>query len=340
MEAVRLHPNSSAAEPYSPSNPAPSSCLILQSGLPIPQPLQPGEVLIRVEATTVIRDSLTWPETYLEDYKIPGNDFAGTVVTVHDKTGLFKPGDEVYGMTEASRAGAWAEYAIVTAGETCLKPKRLSWAQAAAAPLTGLTAYQALFEKANIRVPNFNEAVSKVSEMGNDVLLVTGASGAVGTYLVKLAKLAGLYVVAATRSAMGNKDFLFDLGANEVLEYDELRDKSDRFDVIIDTVGGQILESCWSMIKPTGTLITIESANLGFVEEHQQRGLSRGKENAKALGFIVEPSSNHLEQLSIVLEAGLLVPLVACQIPLKDAGKAYDLAMKGARGKVVLTPGH
>lgn len=337
MEAIRLRPNPNVAEPYSPSNPAPSSSFILQSDLPIPQQLQPEELLIRVEATTVIRDSLTWPESYLEEYKIPGNDFAGTVVTVHEKQELFKPGDEVYGMTEASRAGTWAEYAVVTTGETCLKPKALSWAQAAAVPLTGLTAYQALFEKAGIEVPHFNETNPKGVDTKKGIL-VTGATGAVGMYSVKLAKLAGLYVVAATRSAPRSKEFLLGLGADEVFEYDELKNEPNRFDVVIDTVGGLILESCWLLVKDTGTLLTVESANLDFVKEHRERGLSRGKESVKALSFIVEPSSKHLEQLSIVLEARSFEPLVACVMPLKDAGRAYDLAMQGTRGKVVLIP--
>src|ERR1700742_4187154 len=209
MDAIRLHPNEAGpSSPYSEVNPAPSAALIFDHEVPVPQPQQPGELLVRVEATTVVRDALTWPETYRKEYNILGNDFSGTVVSVGGdlRHSRFKPGDEVYGMAAASRAGTWAEYAVVSAEEACLKPRSLTWAEAAAVPLSALTAYQALFEKARIVPPDFSNTHEILgSRDGNGRvkkgrLLVNGAAGCVGIYAVQLASLAGLYVVAATRS--------------------------------------------------------------------------------------------------------------------------------------------
>lgn len=350
MQAVRLHPNPDHSKPYSPANPAPSSALILDSDVPIPQALKPGEVLVKVEATTIIRDALTWPETYVEEFKILGNDFAGTVVAVGEGSEQipFKPGDEVYGMTDAARAGTWAQYALVTSTEACLKPENLTWAQAAAAPLSGLTAYQALFEHAGLTPPNFAnlEELRHLRKLrglaSNGQILVTGAAGGVGLYIVQLAKLTGLHVVAATSSNSRNKAILERLGVDEIVEYSDLAEHVRRYQTIIDTVGGKVLENCWSLVSETGTIVSIDSASYDFVQQHRKLDLARGAEKVKAIFFIVSPSSNDLKQLSAALEAGLLEPFVASVVPLAEAASAYENTGRGVlgRGKVVLTPQH
>jgi NADPH:quinone reductase-like Zn-dependent oxidoreductase len=359
MEAIRLHPNDGdPSSPYSEANPAPSTALVLDHDVPVPRPQQPGELSVRVEATTVVRDALTWPETYRQGYHILGNDFAGTVVSVSGddpQHSLFKPGDEVYGMTAASRAGAWAEYAVVSVEEACLKPRSLTWAEAAAVPLSALTAYQALFEKAGVVPPDFSNARETLGSRGGNGrgktgrLLVTGAAGCVGIYAVQLASLAGLYVVAATRSRTRDEEFLKRLGADEVFEYGDLIKTPPReFDIIIDTVGGHRLETCWSLIDDTGTLISIDSASYDFVQRHRHNsGLTAGggsggggKEAVKALFFIVAPSRTGLEQLAKALDSGLLKPFVARVMPLAHARQAYDYAENppAERGKIVLVP--
>lgn len=345
MEAIRLHPNPDKSNPYSASNPAPSSALILDSNLPIPQPLNPGELLIKVEATTVIRDALTWPESYHGEYKILGNDFAGMVVAVDESSGKpsYEPGDQVYGMTEAWKAGTWSQYAVVSVEETGLKPERLTWAQAAAVPLSALTAYQALFEKAGIEPPDFN-GLQKSRNSGDPqksgTLLVTGAAGGVGIYLVQLAKLAGLHIVAASSSNSRNGELLERLGADQVVEYDDLAKHHRRYQTIIDTVGGNVLKTCWSLVSEKGTIVSIDSASFNFVQEHRELGLAHGSENVKAVFFIVSPSKKDLEQLSIALELGLLEPFVACAMPLVDARSAYERTSSThiGRGKMILTP--
>lgn len=345
MQAARVHPNNSnASPPYSEKNPAPLSALHVDKELPIPQPTRPGELLVRVRATTVIRDALTWPETYLKEYSIPGHDFAGTVVSVYGEQRDFKPGDEVYGMVHANRGGTWADYAVVTVEEACLKPTHLTWAEAAAVPLSGLTAYQALFEKAGVP-PLGRRDTQKVHETCAHKteqcrLLVTGAAGGVGTYVVQLAKLAGLYVVAATSSNSQNKEFLERLGADEVFEYADLTESTARYQIIIDTVGGLPLENCWTLVSDDGTLISIDSASYNFAEQHRKLGRAQQKDKVKALFFIVTPSREGLEQLSEALESNLLVPLVRSVLPLEDVRSAYSQSAKRSteRGKIVLTP--
>jgi NADPH:quinone reductase-like Zn-dependent oxidoreductase len=339
MQAVRVHPNNSnASPPYSEKNPAPLSAIHVDREIPIPQPTRAGELLVRVRATTVIRDALTWPETYLKEYTILGHDFAGTVVSVYGQAGdlPFKSGDEVYGMVHASRGGTWADYAVVTVEEACLKPKRLTWAEAAAVPLSGLTAYQALFEKAG--VPPLDLGDTHKTEQRR--LLVTGAAGGVGTYAVQLAKLAGLYVVAATSSNSQNKELLEQLGADEVVEYADLTGSTARYHIIIDTVGGKPLEHCWTLVNDNGTLISIDSASFNFVEQHRKSGLVQQKDKVKALFFIVTPSREGLEQLSKALESSLLVPFVRSVLPLGDVRSAYSQSAKKSteRGKIVLIP--
>ncbi|KAJ6172807.1 hypothetical protein N7470_001874 [Penicillium chermesinum] len=222
MQAVRLHPAPSQATPYSPSNPAPSTALRLDRDVPIPVPSAPGELLIRVKATTVIRDMLNWPETYSHDYAILGNDVAGIVTEVFSSASKFKPGDEVFGMVNTDRAATWAEYTIAKEDEVTLKPATLTFAQAAALPLSAQTAYEALFEHARIPQPTVKQSLSQHATTKPGRLLITGAAGAVGIYLVQLAAAAGVRVVAASSSNARNREFLQGLGADEVVEYSML----------------------------------------------------------------------------------------------------------------------
>ncbi|OJJ30166.1 hypothetical protein ASPWEDRAFT_120769 [Aspergillus wentii DTO 134E9] len=335
MQAIRLHPASPKSTPYSPSNPAPSTALQLDHHVPIPVPSAPGELLIRVKATTVIRDMLTWPETYAHPYAIPGNDVAGIVTEVFSSASNFKPGDEVFGMASTDRAATWAEYTIVKEDEVALKPATLTFAQAAALPLSAQTAYEALFEHARIPCPTVEEFMARSATGKDHRVLITGAAGAVGVYLVQLAAAAGVRVVAASSSNARNGDFLRDLGADEVVEYSML-DGHGQFEVIIDVVGGEVLAKCWDYVAETGTLVSVDSASFNFVEEHEKRGLR--KVGVHALFFIVEGSPNALRYIAELAGAGAVRPFVADVYPLARAREAYDRAngRLSARGKVIL----
>lgn len=337
MQAIRLHPAPPESTPYSPSNPAPSTALQLDHDVPIPVPSAPGELLIRVKATTVIRDMLNWPETYAHEYTILGNDVAGIVTEVFSSASKFKPGDEVFGMANADRAATWAEYTIVKEDEVVRKPATLTFAQAAALPLSAQTAYEALFEHARIPLPTVEEFLARPATKRNHRTLITGAAGAVGVYLVQLAAAAGERVVAASSSNARNGEFLRGLGADEVVEYSMLDGLPGQFDVIIDVVGGELLAKCWDYVAETGVLVSIDSASFNFVEEHEMRGLR--KVGVHALFFIVKGSPDGLRYIAELAGVGALRSFVVDVYPLARAREAYDLANGRfyRRGKVILT---
>jgi NADPH:quinone reductase-like Zn-dependent oxidoreductase len=326
MKAVRIQYNTDDGETYTATNPAPTSAIRLVDTA-IPQPSQPGQLLIRMKASTVIRDSLTWPELYANPPAHMGDDFAGIVTEVHPDERKFKPGDEVYGMASAHRGSTWAEYAIVTTEEATLKPRRLSWAEAAALPLSALTADQALFVHAGLGID---------AQEANRVL-VTGAAGGVGMFVVAFGAAAGHHVVAATGSNARNEEFVLSMGAADAFEYGQL-EVQDKFDVIIDTVGGKVLEGCWKLVRHDGHLISVDSASWNFVEEHKTRGLSSGKDKVQAKFFIVEPSRDSMKRISAAVETKGVKGLVAKTMPFEQARDAYELSAtrEYGRGKIVL----
>jgi NADPH:quinone reductase-like Zn-dependent oxidoreductase len=314
--------------------------LYLDQDVPIPELSKKGELLVRVKATTVIRDMLTWPESYRQEHSLLGNDLSGIVAEVFSEDCKFRPGDEIFGMTNVDRAFAWAEYCIVEEDEVALKPKSLSWEQAAAIPLSAQTAYEALFDHASVPVPSVEDAArnrSRTSGEGQPRLLITGAAGAVGVYLVQLASLAGLHVVAATSSNTRNAEFLRELGAHETVEYGMLENHNNAYDIIIDTVGGNVLAKCWKYAKENGTLLSVDSASYKFAEDHEKRGIRR--EGVRALFFIVEGSSKALHYLAELADLGLVRPFIAGTYPLAKVQEAYDIANGRylGRGKIVLT---
>lgn len=338
MQAIRVHPAPSSCDPYSPSNPAPVSALHLDKDVPIPKLSKPGELLIRLKATTVIRDMLTWPESYNREYAIMGNDLSGTVVKSFGDSSKFKPGDEVFGMTHVDRAATWAEYTIAKEEEIALKPKSLTWEQAAAFPLSAHTAYEALFVHAGVPVPSVDASLKSKARSSHNKqkILITGAAGAVGIYLVQLASAAGLHVVAATSCNARNQDFLRSLGADGTIEYALLDGHQPDFDIIIDAVGGDVLARCWACVKGDGTLVSVDSASYDFVKEHERRGIRRA--GVRALFFIVTGSSETLHYLAELAERGILGSRVVQTYPFDRVREAYEHAngRYTGRGKVVL----
>ncbi|KAJ5084568.1 Polyketide synthase enoylreductase [Penicillium alfredii] len=355
MQAIRVHPAPPSEPAYSPTNPAPPSALHLDT-IAIPKPTEHGQLLVRIKATTIIRDMLTWPETYERAFPVLGHDFSGIVTEVFSGasnssdsssgdpgSSALKPSDEVFGMAHADRGSTWAEYALVTANEVALKPRGMGWEEAAALPLSAQTAYEALFEHAGIPAPSIISTSTKTRQDDADgaaqqlQVLVTGAAGGVGIYLVQLAASAGVHVVAATSSNERNESFLRGLGADEVVEYGQLENDVDRFDVIVDAVGGDVLTQCWKYVKGSGTLVTVDSASFDFVAEHRRRGISR--EGVKALFFIVEGSGPVLRSLADLVDRGRLKSFVAESFPIARAKEAYEYAngRYSGRGKILLT---
>lgn len=192
-----------------------------------------GEVLVRVHAAAVIATELQWDETYQTKagspraLPIPGRDLSGVVEQVDPGVTTLVKGSEVYAMLDYGRDGAQAEYTVTLANELVPKPSTLDHEQAAAVPLSALTAWQALFDNAHLA-------------RGQSVLIHGGAGG-VGVFAVQLARWAGAQVI--TTASARNRDFLRELGANEIIDYTTTRFEEVVHDVdlVFDTVGGDSL---------------------------------------------------------------------------------------------------
>src|SRR2546430_17307042 len=211
-----------------------------------PKPaLQPGDALVRVIDTSITKTELTWDETYTDcDGRpriptIPGHEFAGIVDALAPQAAGVRVGDAVYALSSFCRNGSAAEFIAIRAADLAPKPHSLNFEQAAAVPLAGLTAWQALFDHAQI-------------EKGERVL-IHGAAGGVGTYAVQLAKWKGAEVIA-TASAKDH-NFLSELGTSEVIDYtrEHFAEKVKDVDVVLDTVGGGNPERAWGAFRPAGT---------------------------------------------------------------------------------------
>ncbi|KAI4197401.1 MAG: hypothetical protein LQ350_005952 [Teloschistes chrysophthalmus] len=337
MKAARVRATSPEGTPYSfPNGPAPSSAIEVHNDIPKPQISKPGEILIQVKASTVFRDNLEWNELYPPHHALLGNDFAGVVVAVHESEQQdFHIGDHVYGMAHANRGGTWAEYAIVTSEEAVRKPANLSWEEAAALPGSALTADQALFMHAGL------SETAAAPQQPRKRVLITGASGGVGMYLVQFAVAAGHHVIAATSSKERNGSFLHSIGAHEVVEYGEFG-TLDECDLIVDSVGFQVLVSCWSVCKPHGTLVSFDACSWGYIQEHKAKGIisKEGKEGVRALYFIAEPSRLSMARISEHVLKGNVKGHVLKTVALDDVREAYEAAHSRGigHGKIVVVP--
>jgi NADPH:quinone reductase-like Zn-dependent oxidoreductase len=293
---------------------------LVYEDVPQPHP-DPGEVLVRVYATGIIVNELRWNETYETKagsqrvLPIPGRDLSGMVVQVGPGVTTLTTGAEVYAMLDYGREGAEADYTLARPFELAPKPRTLDYVQAAAVPLSALTAWQGLFEHASL--------------VAGQTILIHGAAGGVGVFALQLAHWAGAHVIA-TASAR-NRDFLHELGTNEFIDYTTTRfeDVVHDVDLVFDTVGGDTLQRSWQVIKRGGVLVTIVSPPPSF-------------ENAKALGihpfwFAVEPNREELIQIGTLIDAGHLRPIIDTVFPLSQARQAYEQGARGhTRGKIVL----
>jgi NADPH:quinone reductase-like Zn-dependent oxidoreductase len=307
MKAIRIHGRDGPEQ-------------LVYEDVPQPHPGQ-GEVLVRVYAAGVIATELRWGVTYQTTagspraLPIPGRDLSGVVEEVGPGVTTLTKGSQVYAMTDYGRDGAEAEFTIALPSELAPKPRTLDYVQAAAVPLAALTAWQALFEHANL--------------VAGQTVLIHGAAGGVGVFAVQLAHWAGAHVI--TTASARNRDFLHELGANEVIDYTTTRfeDGVHDVDLVFDTIGGATLQRSWQVIKPGGILVTIVSPPPSF-------------ENAKAHGirpfyFEVEPNRDELIQIGTLIDAGHLRPIIDTVFPLSQARQAYEQGARGhTRGKIVL----
>jgi len=179
-------------------------------------------------------------------YRLPlilGNDVAGVVVRVGSAVQRFKPGDEVYARPDKDRIGTFAEFIAINEDAVAIKPKALTMEEAASISLVGLTAWQVLIERANLK-------------KGQKVLIHAG-SGGVGTFAIQLAKHVG--AVVATTTSTANLDWVKALGADIVIDYrkDDFATILRDYDVVLNSLGGEVLEKSLQVLKPGGKLISI-----------------------------------------------------------------------------------
>ena len=306
MKALRIHGRGGAEH-------------LVYEDAPQPQP-GPGEVLVHVAASAIIFNELHWDLTYQQSdgtprpTPIPGRDVAGTVAEVGSGVTEWTVGDPVYALLAFGRDGAAAEYAIALPGELAPPPLTIDAATASVVPLSALTAWQALFPHAGLAA--------------GQTILIHGAAGGVGTYVVQFAHWQGARVIASASERQ--RDFLRDLGADEVIDYTTTRfeEAVPPVDVVLDLVGGDTLARSWAVVRPEGIIVSVVSPPPDRETVPADKRFD---------WFIVEPSGAQLRTIATLIDAGHVRPIVDAIFPLADGRAAFEAAGAGhARGKIVL----
>jgi NADPH:quinone reductase-like Zn-dependent oxidoreductase len=303
----------------------------------VPRPtIGDGEVLVRVAAASVDRGTvhvmtglpfaMRFAGFGVRAPKAlnPGRCLAGTVELVGKDVTGFAPGDEVYGTC----TGSFAEYAVAKPGKLAPKPANLSFEQAAAAPISGVTALQAVRDQAKV------EAAQKV--------LVIGASGGVGSFAVQIAKAFGAEVTGV--SSTSKMELVRGLGADHAVDYTEgdFLSGKVRYDVILDTGGNSPLPDLRRALTATGTLVLVGGETEGWAMlgmGRQIRALMQSATTKQKLAMLVsKENSEDLTALSKLIESGEVAPAVDRTWPLAETAAAIGYVHQGrARGKVVIT---
>ncbi|HZR43856.1 MAG TPA: NADP-dependent oxidoreductase [Ktedonobacteraceae bacterium] len=291
-----------------------------------PKP-QAGEVLVRVRAAginPVDYFSRRFPLPFTSGAKglpyILGWDISGEVVDLGEGVTQFSIGDEVYGMPRfPGEAKAYSQYITSPVSDLALKPKKLSYQEAAGVPLVALTAWQGLFDTAHLQA-------------GQSVF-ISGGAGGVGHLAIQLAKWKGAKVMTTTSTR--NVEFVRSLGADVVVDYTQqsIVDVIKDVDVVLDTIGGDVLEQEFQIVKRGGWVVSLP-----------------GHKGVDALGaqlapqysvsfklILVHPSGEQLAEIAKLFDANQLTVHLDAVIPLKDAAQAHKLSEGGhVRGKLVL----
>jgi len=287
----------------------------------VPRPsLQEQDALVRVRAVAVTGTELTWGTTYLASDgtprlpSIPGHEISGVVESLGTRAESLRTGAAVYGLTDFCRDGGEAEFVAVRARDLALKPRSLDYVHAAAVTLSGLTAWQALFEHGRLAA--------------GQRVLIHGAAGGVGTFAVQLAAWRGARVIG-TASAKNDR-FLRELGADEVIDYTTMRfeDIVHDVDLVLDTIGGDTLDRSWGVLKRGGTLVTITGAD---------DPMKAKRFRVRSRSFIVQPNREQLMEIGRLIDAGTLRSVVEAVFPLEQARMAFEKSLQHHnRGKIVL----
>jgi NADPH:quinone reductase-like Zn-dependent oxidoreductase len=294
--------------------------------LPMPE-IKPGEILVKLKAAGV--NPVDWKirEGYIKDlfpYDFPiilGWDAAGIVEQAGPEATRFKQGDQIFAYCRKPmvQGGAYAEYIVLEEEHAAIKPKNISFEEAASIPLAALTAYQSLFDAAQLQP--------------GETVLIHAAAGGVGGFGVQLAKDRRATVLGTASGH--NSEYVQDLGANRVVDYSQVdfreavrSEYPDGVDVVFDCVGGEVLEKSADVVKKGGRLISIvdDPAGLDRADIHSD--------------FVfVAPNSTQLTELARMVEQGRLKTHLSQVFPfgLEEARRAHELSESlRTRGKIVL----
>jgi NADPH:quinone reductase-like Zn-dependent oxidoreductase len=306
MKAIRIH-NYGGPE------------VLVYEDAPRPTP-GADEALVKVYAASLNPVDRATRAGYLQQFLafplpfVPGLDLAGVVEAIGDGVSTVAVGDAVYGYSNMMRQGAQAEYAVVSAGEIAPKPASVDFVTAASVPLAGLTAWQGLFDVAGLQA--------------RQTVLIHGAGGGVGSFAVQFAIAKGARVLATAGS--DKIALLRDLGVAEAIDYTTTRfeDVVHDVDVVFDTVGGELVERSFTMLKPGG--IYVSPAGRLDAEAGKAHGV-------RASGMMTQPNPAQLSEIAGLIDAGKVKPVVSTVLPLAEARQAHEVLDAGhARGKIVL----
>ena len=283
-----------------------------------PRP-EPGahQVLIRVYAAGV--NPVDWKirEGKLGQIPLPtimGSDFSGEIEALGPRVEEFRVGEMVFGSV-ADESGSYAQYALAPVSHIVEKPKQIDHTTAAAIPVPAMTAWQALFDEAQLSA--------------GQRVLIHAASGGVGNFAVQFAKWKGAYVIGTASGS--NEKLVRGLGVDEFIDYRKTKfeDAAKDVDVVFDTIGGETQERSWKVLKKGGVLVSIvQPPSEQSAQAHNVRGV-----------FMREDASRteELTQISKLIASGQVKVNVETILPLRDARKAQELSQTGhARGKIVL----
>ncbi len=286
---------------------------------PRPEP-QDDEVLVRVMAAGVnpvdayVRQGMLSKRGLDQRPMVIGYDIAGVVEKTGAKVKTFKAGDAVYAYLPIMRGGGYAEFAIAKEGEMSLKPKKIDFEKAAAVPLAGTTAWQALIDTAKL-------------EKGQTVL-IHGGSGGVGCFAVQIAKARGAKVIATASTA--NQDLLKQLGVDQPIDYTttKFEEVVKDVDIVLNGVRGDTLSPSYGVVKKGGMIVSITDEP--DAAECAKRGIRGSRLSA-------HPDAKVLEELTKLIEANKITPIVSQTFPLMDVAQAHQqIETHHTRGKIVL----
>ena len=280
----------------------------------------PQEVTIKILAAAVnpvdwkIRDGLG-AMFGLQPPLILGCEIAGVIENVGEDVTNFKMGDEVYSYL-GSHTGGYAEYVTALPSEVSPRPSNLDFDNAAAVPVGALTAWQAMFDLADLQ--------------SGQIILIHAASGGVGSLAVQIAKAKGAFVIGTASGK--NRDFVESLGADEFVDYtsQKFEEVVKDADVVFDTVGGDTQQRSFQSLKKGGVLVT--SVSPPSQELAQQFGVQAAMVN-------VEPNAKQLAEITQLIESGQLKTSVETILPLAEVQKAIAMSEAGhTQGKIILRP--